>query len=112
MADYTPPSAEELNTLWNKLEADGVGSDEEAIQLLAHGYVEKLLRVDGDDGDAVQTVRWVLGDPRRTERYWDVFHCMNGEEKFYKCRMIPDGLHKEATDDMKGTWKDHLALCK
>lgn len=108
-----PPSEEELNALWNKLEAEGVGKDDEAIQLLAHGYVEQLLRVDGDDGDAVQTVRWVLADPRRIEgRYWDVFHCQNGDEKFYKVRMIPEGCHEEACNDMKGTWKAHLALCK
>jgi hypothetical protein len=83
-------SKEEIAEVTTRLREQG-STDDDVLTLLATGYVNKLLRVDGDDGDKVQTLRWVLGDPSREDIFWDVFQVINGDEKYYKCRVLKDG---------------------
>ena len=86
-------SKEGIQEALDRLKTQG-SNDEDVVTLLACGYVNKLLRVDGDDGSKVQTVRWVLGDPSREPIYCDVFQCINGDDKYYKCRVIPTGEYE------------------
>ena len=52
--------------------------DDPSFLLTVHGYVHSLRRVEGDDGDVNQTLRWLIVD--KEEQRWDVFKVQKGND--------------------------------
>eukprot|EP00316_Scyphosphaera_apsteinii_P002532 CAMPEP_0119300514 /NCGR_PEP_ID=MMETSP1333-20130426/2445_1 /TAXON_ID=418940 /ORGANISM="Scyphosphaera apsteinii, Strain RCC1455" /LENGTH=114 /DNA_ID=CAMNT_0007302307 /DNA_START=40 /DNA_END=384 /DNA_ORIENTATION=- len=107
-ANLTKP--EEIEEALAKLN-EGNASDSDFLMLLCHGKVLGLRRVEGDDGDKDQILRWFMGDPRDNgDSAWDVFKTMRkGEPEKYCCRYI--GPITEVPN-MMDAWKASYDLCK
>lgn len=87
--------------------------DDEAHLLTVHGYVMGLRRVEGDDGDANQTLRWLIVD--KEDQWWDVYRVhQENQHPFYKSRKMDTPSEEEqklwGRDPMIG-WKESFALC-
>ena len=78
-------------------------------QLTVHGYIMGLRRVEGDDGDADQILRWAIED--KSKDRWDVFRI---HKKGEYARYVSRKRASEEGDfpvDLMVDWKDSFTKC-
>lgn len=84
--------------------------------LCVHGYIHALRRVQGDDGDDNQVLRWLIMD--KQEKHWDVFRVHeSGKQMQYYSRQIVDGQNNlpkfnDMVKDPMLKWKECFNTCK
>ena len=75
------------------------------LELTVYGYNMGMLRVQGDDGDANQVLRWEIKD--KEEKWHDVFRVMEeGKPDAYYVRPYDEG--EEHITDLKVDWEAAL----
>lgn len=75
------------------------------LELTVFGYNHGMLRVEGDDGDANQVLRWCI--LTKEEKYHDVFRVSeSGKEDVYYVRPYDEG--ETRITDLKVGWEAAL----
>ena len=90
-------------------ETDGPVTAADVKMLIITSKVIKLLRVDGDDSEPNQMIRYIL--EREDALLWDVYQKHTEGELSYSCRVLGPYPEFSVPEDLKADWRDSFAMC-